>query len=116
MMSQVTTHRYAFLALFSLALGSILHYNTSSGILRNHGSDFLWALFGILAFRAIWNHGKYTWVPIIIAILWEFIELRIPRATFDPKDISIYIILMLIPLRSQWLKHRNRKYNSEHDL
>ena len=105
MTSHITPQQYAVMAVFSLALGSILHY-TSSGILRNHGSDFLWVLFGILAFRAIWNHGKYTWVPISIALIWEFTEQIIPRATFDLKDISIYLILMLIPLRSQWLKHQ----------
>jgi hypothetical protein len=90
-------------------LGILLHYSTWT-ILRNHGSDLLWALFGILAFRAIWNNWTYTWVPILLALLWEFSEQRIHGATFDPIDISIYLLLMLaFPIRSRAVRYRYRK-------
>ena len=96
---------YAFLALLALALGTLLHYS-SVIILRNHGSDLMWALFGILAFRAIWKNWTYTWVPILLALLWEISEQRLPGTTFDPIDLSIYLLLMLaLPIRSLVLKH-----------
>ena len=96
---------YAYLALLSLAMGILLHYSSWT-ILRNHGSDLFWALFGILAFRAIWKNWTYTWVPILLALLWEISEQRIPGATFDPTDLSIYLLLMLaLPIRSLVFKH-----------
>ncbi len=86
--------KYALLALLALALGILLHYSTWT-ILRNHGSDLLWALFGILAFRAIWNNWTYTWVPILLAFLWEFSEQRIPGATFDTIHTALYLLLLV---------------------
>ena len=100
---------YAFLALLALALGTLLHYS-SVITLRNHGSDLCWALFGILAFRAIWKNWTYTWVPILLALLWEISEQRIPGATFDPIDISIYLLLMLaLQIRSAAFRYLYRK-------
>ena len=99
---------YALLALLTLALGTLLHYSTWT-ILRNHGSDLLWALFGILAFRAIWNNWTYTWVPILLALLWEFSEQRIPGATFDPIDTALYLLLLLAVPVSTAFRYLYRK-------
>ena len=100
---------YAYLALLSLVIGTLLHYSSWT-ILRNHGSDLFWALFGILAFRAIWKNWTYTWVPILLALLWEISEQRIPGATFDPIDFSIYLLLMLaLPIRSAAFRYLYRK-------
>ena len=100
---------YAYLALLSLAMGILLHYSSWT-ILRNHGSDLFWALFGILAFRAIWKNWTYTWVPILLALLWEISEQRIPGTTFDPIDLSIYLLLMLaLPIRSATIRYLYRK-------
>jgi hypothetical protein len=98
---------YALLALLALALGSLLHYSTWT-ILRNHGSDLLWALFGILAFRAIWKNWTYTWVPILLALLWEFSEQRIPGATFDPIDTALYLLLLAPAFVSECIKYVKR--------
>ena len=99
---------YALLALLALALGSLLHYSTWT-ILRNHGSDLMWVLFGILAFRAIWNNWTYTWVPILLALLWEFSEQRIPGATFDPIDTALYLLLLLAIPANAVFRYRYRK-------
>ena len=100
---------YTCLALLSLAMGILLHYSSWT-ILRNHGSDLFWALFGILAFRAIWKNWTYTWVPILLALLWEISEQRIPGATFDPIDLSIYLLLMsALPIRSAAFRYLYRK-------
>ena len=100
---------YAYLALLSLAIGILLHYSSWT-ILRNHGSDLFWALFGILAFRAIWKNWAYIWVPILLALLWEISEQRLPGATFDPIDLSIYLLLMLaLPIRSAAFRYLYRK-------
>ena len=100
---------YAYLALLSLAMGIQLHYSSWT-ILRNHGSDLFWALFGILAFRAIWKNWTYTLVPILLALLWEISEQSIPGATFDPIDLSMYILLMLaLPIRSAAFRYLYRK-------
>ena len=100
---------YTYLAGLSLAIGILLHYSSWT-ILRNHGSDLFWALFGILAFRAIWKNWTYTWVPILLALLWEISEQRIPGATFDPIDLSIYLLLMLaLAIRSTAYRYLYRK-------
>ena len=109
MARSVSKWNYAYLAGLSLAIGTLLHYSSWT-ILRNHGSDLCWALFGILAFRAIWKNWTYTWVPILLALLWEISEQRIPGATFDPIDISIYLLLMLaLPIRSATFRYLYRK-------
>ena len=100
---------YTYLALLSLAMAILLYYSNWT-ILRNHGSDLFWALFGILAFRAIWKKWTYTWVPILPALLWEISEQRIPGATFDPTDLLIYPLLMLVlPIRSIAFRYLYRK-------
>ena len=105
----IPTWNYAYFALLSLAMGTLLHYSSVT-ILRNHGSDLLWTLFGILAFRAIWKNWTFTWVPILLALFWEISEQRIPGATFDPIDISIYLLLMLaLPIRSAAFRYLYRK-------
>ena len=105
----IPTWNFAYLALHSLAMGILLHYSSWT-ILRNHGSDLCWALFGILAYRAIWKNWTYTWVPILLALLWEISEQRIPGATFDPIDFSIYLLLMLaLPIRSAVFRYLYRK-------
>ena len=109
MARSVSKWNYAYLAGLSLAIGTLLHYSSWT-ILRNHGSDLFWALFGILAFRAIWKNWTYTWVPILLALLWEISEQRIPGATFDPIDITIYLLLMLaLPIRSAAFRYLYRK-------
>lgn len=109
MARSVSKWNYAYLAGLSLAIGTLLHYS-SWIILRNHGGDLCWALFGILAFRAIWKNWTYTLVPILLALLWEISEQSIPGATFDPIDLSIYLLLMLaLPIRSATFRYLYRK-------
>jgi hypothetical protein len=94
---------YFLLSFAALALG-ILFHEFSAGVLRNHGSDLLWALSGILAFRAIWFHWKYSWVPIFLALLWELAEIWQPNSTFDLVDRALYASLFIL---FQWLPKCN---------
>lgn len=86
---------YAILAL--LAMGTGLWFHTfAQGLLRYHGTDVLWCLSGILAFRAIWQTWSHCWIPAVFAIFWELTEALLPNRTFDWIDLTIYLSLFLV--------------------
>ena len=88
-------HDQLGIALSLLCVGVLLHY-FSKGILRNHGVDLCWLLFGIQLFRVIWGDYKKSLFPISAAILWEISELFIVNRVFDPIDLCLYLVAMVL--------------------
>ena len=82
------------IALTILCAGILLHY-FSKGVIRNHGVDLCWLLFGIQLFRVIWGDYKKSLFPISAAILWEISELFIVNRVFDPIDLCLYLVALV---------------------